>query len=119
MSLIPLLLVMDFPSDISEVKLVMPFWMALLMSAAVLMQQLNLEPLVSLLYSSCHLAKLHATGDADLGTVQEERRMKNGCLDKMFFPFLFRWKDYRMKLKKRGCGLTWESNRCAEENFSW
>lgn len=118
MSLIPLLLVMDFPSDISEVKAVMLFWMALLMSAAVLMQQLNFEPLVSLLYSSCHLGKLHVAGDADLGAVQGERRMKNGCLDKMFFP-MFRWKDYRVELKKRGCGLTWESNRCVKENFSW
>lgn len=105
MSLIPLFLVMDFPSDINEVKLVMPFWMALLMSAAVLMQQLNLEPLVSLLYSSCCLGKLHAAGDADLGAVQGKRRMKIRCLDKMFFPFLFRWKDYRVELKKRGQGV--------------
>lgn len=45
----------------------------------------SFEALVSLLYSSCHFRKLHAAGDADLGAMQEERRMKNECLDKMFF----------------------------------
>lgn len=54
------------------------------------------------MYSSCHLRKLHAAGDADLGAMQGERRMKNGCLDKMFFLLLCRCKDYREEIKKRG-----------------
>lgn len=56
------------------------------------------------MYSSCHLRKLHAAGDADLGAMQGERRMKNGCLDKMFFLLLCRCKDYREEIKRGWAG---------------